>query len=101
MDVLNIVSDVLILLVLLIPIILGIKRGFVDTALRFGKTLIAFILACSFAKKLGAWVKEKIYPFIHDKISAFFEGETAETLNQTSMLEKVPDGPCPERRLRS
>ncbi len=92
MDVLNIVSDVLVLLVLLIPIILGIKRGFVDTALRFGKTMIAFILSCIFAKALGAWLKEKIYPAVYDKISALFVGETAETLSESAMLEKIPEG---------
>ena len=92
MDILNIVADVLVFLVLLIPVILGIKRGFVDTALRFGKTIIAFILSCIFAKKLGAWLKEKIYPFVYEKISAFFEGETAETLSEGSMLEKLPEG---------
>lgn len=92
MDVLNIVSDVLVLLVLLIPIALGVKRGFVDTALRFGKTMISFLLSCLFAKALGRWLKEKLYPSVHGKISAFFEGETAETLSEGGMLEKLPSG---------
>ena len=55
MDIINLVSDLLILLALLIPVVLGIKRGFVDTALRFGKTIIAFALASFFAKPVGAW----------------------------------------------
>lgn len=92
MDVLNVVSDVLLLIVLIIPIILGVKRGFVDTALRFGKTLIAFVCACVFSKGLGAWLKSKLYSPIYERIASLFEGETADTLNQTSMLEKIPEG---------
>ena len=92
MDILNLVSDLLIVLVLLIPIILGIKRGFVDTALRFGKTIIAFALASLFAKPVGAWVKGLIHPTVSEKMLAFFEGETAETLNASTMLDKVPEG---------
>ena len=92
MDILNIVSDLLIILVVLIPIIIGIKRGFVDMALRFGKSIIAFAAATAFAKPLGIWVKDLIHPTVHEKMLAFFEGESAELLNATSLIENVPEG---------
>ena len=90
--VLNIVADVLLLVVLAIPVILGIKRGFVDMALRFGKTLVAFLVACLFSKGVGAWLKGKIYSPIHNKIASFLDGEATGALSESAMVEKIPEG---------
>ena len=92
MDILGIVADILLLVVLLIPVVLGIKRGFIDTALRFGKTLIALVSACIFSKGLGAWLKGKLYHPIYEKIAGFFGGETSETLSESALVEKIPEG---------
>ncbi len=92
MDIINIALDAILLLVILIPIIRGFKSGLVDTALRFGKTFIAFGLACAFAKKVGLMLRDRIYPFVYEKIAGIFQGETADTLSSTAMLEKIPEG---------
>ncbi len=88
---LNIVLDVLVLAMLVVPFIIGLVKGFVYSLLHLGKTLIAFIFACAFVKKLGAWIKEKwIYQFVRDNIAELFVGSEEST--EGSLVSSIPEG---------
>ncbi len=83
MQILNIVLDVLVLAVLAVPLISGAVKGFVHTLLHLGKSLIAFVLACVFVKKLGAWIKAKwIYQLVRNNIAKLFAEGGASTENE-------------------
>lgn len=90
-NVFALVLNVLMLVILLIPVVAGFHNGFVKTAFRFGKLAVSLILAFSFCKKLGLFLKEKfIYGFLRDKISTLVyesvgaaSDATAENLNNS------------------
>ncbi len=88
----NICLDILILAIFLVPIIVGVRKGFVHTLLRFGKTVIALILSCSFAKALGGWIKSKwMYASVHKNITSLFAEEGATTASEADLVAALPD----------
>lgn len=85
------ILNVLILAVLLIPAVRGYLRGFVKTALNFFRYLGAFVLACSFSKPLGSFIKEKwldakFYKLVSDSVMESFDGTAS------SLTSAVPSG---------
>lgn len=69
-NIVALVLNILMLVILLIPVIVGFRNGFVKTAFRFGKLAVCIGLAFSFCKKLGLFLKERfLYSFLREKIS--------------------------------
>lgn len=87
----NIVLDIIILAVLLVPLVIGLFKGFVHTVLHLGKTLIAFLVSCAFVKPLAVWVKTKwIYNVTRENMTELFMGGEHSTEEQ--LIEAVPEG---------
>lgn len=94
-NVLPLILNVLMLVSLLIPIIVGIKNGFVKTAFRFGKLLICVSIAFGFCKKLGLFLKEKfLYQFVRGKVSTLVYDCLGDVTDATaeSLSNSVPSG---------
>ncbi len=86
-----IILDILILAILVVPIVLGIVKGFVYTLLRFGKNLLALIISCSFAKLLGGWIKKKwMYSSVHENITELFAEKAGEAATESELVTTLP-----------
>lgn len=84
--------DILMLAIFILPIIVGLVKGFVYTLLRFGKTLLALIFACGFAKSLGAWIKSKwMYNVVHENIADLFVAKGEEVATEAELAGTIPE----------
>ena len=85
-----VLSDLLIVTLLMIPVLNGVRKGFVKTVVKFGKTLLSFALACLFAKPLGVLLENKLlYDFISEKVAGLFE--TDRVKDSAELLAALPN----------
>lgn len=87
------VLDAIIVILFLIPVIGGFRRGFVKTVFRCGKFTVALVFAFSFAKKLGLWLRDKfIYDRVAEKVSGFLASGDAGDVTAENLADAVPSG---------
>lgn len=89
----SIILSIIVLTALLIPAIRGAVAGFVKTALHLLRFVIAAILAFSFSKLLGTFLKEKwLGAKFYDSIWSALSEKVDFNSATSSMEEAVPSG---------
>ena len=96
-DYVSLALDLLMIVAVLIPLIIGLKTGFVKTVFRFFKLIAAVVLAFCFCKPLGLFFKERfVYGFVNGKVSEIIHNCLADVgmgnLTTETLSGSVPDG---------
>lgn len=96
-DFVSLALDLVMVIAVLIPVIIGLKSGFVKTVFRFCKLIGAVILAFCFCKPLGAFFKERfVHSFVYEKVSELIHSCLADTglgsVSSEALSGSVPDG---------
>ena len=93
MNYLHYLLDAIILIVLVIPIIKGFRRGLVEMILSFGKFLLSSIFACLLCKPMGVWLRDRwVYRSVHKKLENLIAGEVESGATIGNIAEKLPEG---------
>ena len=74
MEYLNIILNALLILLVVVPMLVGAKKGFVQTAFSFGRLLGAILLSTCFCKRVALMMRDWVATnLIGDRIHRFFE----------------------------
>ncbi|MBP3436885.1 MAG: CvpA family protein [Clostridia bacterium] len=89
--------DLVMVISVLIPLIIGLKSGLIKTVFRFCKMIIAVILAFCFCKPLGLFLKERfVHTFVYGKVSETIHSCLADAglgeVSGESLSGSVPEG---------
>lgn len=94
MEYLRYVIDVLYIVVAVITVAVFIKRGFIESVFRFGRTITAGILAYFFGPRVSDVIYEKlvyrgIFDWVTERVEAFLTS-TAEAVNLDGLIDSLP-----------
>ncbi len=96
-DFVSLALDLLMVVAVLIPLIIGLKTGFIKTVFRFCKLIAAVVLAFCFCKPLGAFFNERfVHSFVYEKVSEIIHNCLADVgmgnVTTETLSGSVPDG---------
>lgn len=88
----NIILNVILILLIVIPVIVGAKRGFVKTAFSLGRMVGAIAIAFGFCKRIAVYLHDWVAnTLIADRIERFFEDGSSHVTSE-SLTSAVPSG---------
>ena len=92
MEYLNIILNALLILLVVVPMLVGAKKGFVQTAFSFGRLLGAILLSTCFCKRVALMMRDWVATnLIGDRIHRFFETGSSYVTSE-SLTSAVPSG---------
>ncbi len=88
----NLIFDLILLLILVIGLTKGWKRGLVGMVLKGGATLVSLILSVSFYRALGTFIKERfLYSSMHEAIASAIRDLVGPVPTAEDLVGSVPE----------